>query len=199
MSEAEPIRRTKSQLRKEARQKKMPKWLAWLIMALFVFLTGVLLWFGLAIVVQCDRAADGTVYVTVQRKLLRWIPITSESLPDVITAKGEFVKSTTQSGVTRRSNTSERLVLISKNGSEWQSPLYTPSLGTRPKTMAAEINAFIQNTTASSPSTFTTWWMPWLVNLASLPFILVSLISLCALGEVLLRWLGYIKDEPPTT
>ena len=201
MSDGKPMRRSERRAREHARGKTIPKWLAWLIMALFVFLTGVLLWFGLAIVVQCERATDGSVNVTVHRKLLNWIPITSEAIPDVASAKAAFSKSTTKSGGSTRSQTSEQLVLTAKDGSEWHSPLCTPSLGTRPKAMAEQINTFIANTAPSAaPSaapTLTTWWMPWLVNLGAIPFILVSLVSFCALGEVILRLFCYFKDDPP--
>lgn len=193
------MRRSERRAVERTKRRTMPKWLAWIIMALFVFLTGVLLWFGLAIALQCERTVDGSVNVTVQRKLLRWIPVTTQSIPNVINATGEVIRDTTQSGGRRRSNTTERLALTSKDGSQWHSPLYTPSLGTRPKAMAEQINAFIQDTDPSAPSILTTWWMPWLVNLAAVPFLLVSLVSLCALGEVILRFLGFIKDEPQTS
>ena len=195
MSEGKPMRRSEKRAREHAKGKTIPRWLAWLIMTLFVFLTGVLLWFGLAIVVQCERATDGRVNVTVQRKLLCWLLITSESIPDVTRAQGKRVRESTRSGGKTRTETTEHLVLISKDGSEWHSPLCTPSLGTRPVAMAEQINTFLADSNTSP--TLSSWWMPWLVNLCAIPFILVTLVVFCAVGEVVLRMFGVIKDDPP--
>ena len=73
----------------------------------------------------------------------------------------------------------------SSYGSDWPSCL---------RKMAPLIAEFIQKPERSSP--LSAWWMPWLVNLGSLPFVLIFG---GIVGEVALRKLGVLEpvvDDP---
>ena len=146
-----------------------------------------LLWFGSAIVVRCDRGPEGRVDATVERRFLGLLTLQTEVVPDVVEARslGKWER-----GSDGRSEYTERLVLVPREGPEWQSSLYTPSIGTRPKAMAPQIQKFILR---SFHSTLTWWWMPWIVNLFAVPFVLVSILFVLSIGEIALRVLGFFK------
>jgi hypothetical protein len=85
------------------------------------------------------------VDVTVERRLLGWIAIHTESVADVIHSKRVAEDRLTGGGVSKhRGSFSDELVLTPRHGPEWHSPLCTPSFGTRPKAMAGQIDEFHQ-------------------------------------------------------
>ena len=173
---------------------RLPKWLAFVMIAVLFFLTGFLLYCGSQVVVRCDRLAEDRVDVATERRFLGLLPLRTEHVGDVVKAArvAKSKLSGAAGGKHRRSST-DKLVLTTRGGAEWHSPLYTPAFGDGPREMAPRINAFIHE--SSAPSLELSWF-PWVVNLAALVFVLVSLLMLLALGEGLARKLGFIKPEP---
>jgi hypothetical protein len=167
--------------------KTSPKFMAWLILALLACLGSVLLWFGLAVVVRCDRVHEDRVDVTVERRFLGWLTITRETIQDVIGAAAVSVTSRRSSGYGSSSNIA--LALTPRHGTEWRLGPGTPSIGTHPKNMAPRIEQFIKEPSGRS---LILWRMPWLINLAAVLFLLFPVMTA---GEVLLRALGVFKPE----
>jgi hypothetical protein len=168
-------------------QPALSKWKAWSIIALFLCLTGVLLWMGLAIVVRCDRVREGRVDVTVERRFLGLLTLSTESVPDVIKADIEVVSGRTSGGGRQTRGSTVKLELTPRNGPVCLRNRFGPSFGTQPDDMARQIEQFIKESSAPS---LTTWWMPWLVNVGALPFVLVLG---AILGAMLLRALEFLK------
>jgi hypothetical protein len=165
----------------------MPKWKAWLILAPFVCLTGTLLWLGLAIVVRCDRVVAGRVDVTVERRFLGLLTLSTESVPDVVRANIRVVWARTSGGGKLGRGSTVRLEITPRFGPVCLRTRFGPSVGTQPDVIAGQIEQFIKEPSGSS---LTTWWMPWLVNVGALPF---ALILGAIFGELLLRALGFFK------
>jgi hypothetical protein len=166
----------------------MPKWLALTMLSFFLALAGAMVWMGMAIVVRCDRVHEDRVDVTVERRILGLIPLSREVVPDVTDA-GIVVSSRKARSKGGRGAT-VKLSLTPRQGDVVVRNRFGPSFGTQPSEMAAQIDQFIK---APSRTSLTTWWMPWLVNVFAVPF---GLLPGAALGEVLLRKLGFIKPEP---
>lgn len=169
----------------------MAKWKAWLLIAVMVFLTGLLLWCGMKFELRCDRVAVDRVDAAVKRRFLGLLTLSTESIPDVIKASRVGEDKLTGGAVSKhRRSVTEKLVLTSRDGTKWNSTLRTPSFGTRTNIMAQQVNEFIKDPSGSS---LTTWWMPWLVNVCAIPFVLLSVFMV---GEPLLRALGFFKPTP---
>lgn len=171
----------------------MGKPLAWLIMAFFLSLTGVLLWFGCQIEIRAEQTSPGRVDVTMQRKLFAFIPLEMEVIQDVVSASPFLDTGAAKSnGKARRTTSDRHLVLTCRDGSTWVSPACNRTLGSTPKE-----SAFLINERLWKPSTtpLVVWWFPWAVNLAALPFLVVSIVLLVAMGEVLLRALGFFRPD----
>jgi hypothetical protein len=173
--------------KRNAAVKTSPKFMAWLILALLACLGSVLLWFGLAVVVRCDRVHEDRVDVTVERRFLGWLTITRETIQDVIGAAAVSVTSRRSSGYGSSSNIA--LALTPRHGTEWRLGPGTPSIGTHPKNMAPQIEQFIKEPFGRS---LILWRMPWLINLGAVLFLLFPVMTA---GEVLLRALGVFKRE----
>ena len=168
----------------------MRGWKAWLIIAAIGFLGGLLLWFGLAIVVHVERAVD-RVDVTVQRRFLGVLPLSTETVRDVVNADVYVVWNRSGTGGKQSRGSTMALELTRRDGGIVRRTRFGPSFGTQPSDMAPLIAEFIQK--PERASSFTAWWMPWLVNLGSLPFVLIFG---GIVGEVALRKLGVLKPVP---
>jgi hypothetical protein len=166
----------------------MRKWTAWLVIGVMVFVTGLLLWFGLAIVVRCDRVQAGRVDVTIERRFLGLLTVSSETVPDVVEA-GTYVIQGSGTGRQRTGSTAA-LELTSRSGAVSRRTRFGPAFGTRPDLMAEQIMQFVND---PSKSSLTTWWMPWLVNIGALPFVLVVG---ALVGAMALRALELLKPAP---
>jgi hypothetical protein len=152
---------------------------SWIVVPLGVlFMTGLLLWSGIAIVVRCDRAPAGApldrVAATVDYRVLGVLTVRRVTLGDVERADWYEGGGRGVSG--------SGLMLVPREGQTWSSPRVRYAVGTRPKEAAARINAFI----AGSPATsLRVWWASWLLNLLAIPFLLLDLVFLVAA----VRWL----------
>ncbi len=167
----------------------MARWKALLLIGTIGALGGLLLWFGLVIVVRCERIDDERVDATVQRCFLGVLPLSTETVPDV-TKAGIHVERTrgTGGGYQKRGST-VALELTPRHGPVCRRTQFGPSFGARPAVMAGQIEQFIQEPFAPS---LTAWWMPWLVNVCAVPFVLLSWAPVI---EILLRALGFFKAE----
>jgi hypothetical protein len=165
----------------------MPKWKALLVLGAIGAIGGLLLWFGLVIVVRADRVHHDRVDVTLERRFLGLVTLSSETVPDVIEAGIEVVSSRGSSG---RYSSTVALELTPREGPPVRRGQFGPAVGTKPYDASQQITQFLKE--PSRPS-FTTWWMPWLVNVGSLPFVLIIV---GVLGENLLRALGFFKAGP---
>jgi hypothetical protein len=142
-----------------------------------------LLWFGLAIVVRAERR-EGTVNVTLERRFLGVLPVTRETVVDVVRADVYGLRETDTGA--RRSGVVIALQLTPRSGDQIRRTMIGPSIGMRPPQMAPRIGEFLANADAAP---FSGWWMPWLVNVAAIPFVLIAGATF---GELLLRALGLI-------
>jgi hypothetical protein len=183
-------RRTAALKRRADAERAMRGSKAWLAIAAIGFLGGLLLWLGLAIVVRVERTGE-RVDVTVQRRFVGLVPLSTETVHDVVKADVYLVWNRSGTGGRQRRSSTVALELTRRDGGLVRRTRFGPSFGTQPSEMAAQIAEFIQN--PQRPSPLTAWWMPWLVNLASLPF--VSIFAAIA-GEVALRKLS-IGIRPP--
>jgi hypothetical protein len=169
----------------------MAKRKAWLLIGAITALAGLLLWMGLAIVVHCERMPDGRVDCTVRRRFMTFATVSSETVADVAKADLYVGWGRTRSGGKTKRGATVALDLVARDGQVYRRSQFGPAIGTTPPAMVEAIDAFIADPAATS---FDDWWMPYLVNLAALPFLLV-LVPLY--GEVLLRKLGLMAPAPP--
>ena len=182
----------KSTPRKRAAVQPMAKWKAWLLIGVMTCLTGLLLWFGLVIVVQSERIEGGRVDVTIQRRFLGLLPVSSETVRDVVTADVYVVSGRSGSGRGSRSS-SVALQLTTRDGAVTRRTRFGPAFGTQPTDLAAQIQQLIDDRAKSS---FTAWWVPSIVNIGAVPFVLVVG---AFWGSMLLQALGFFKSEPGPT
>jgi hypothetical protein len=167
--------------------KRMPKWKACSLIAVFLLVAGSLLWMGLAIVVRCERVREDRVDVTIERRFLGVLPLSKQSIPDVTDADVAFVFARTEGGEKQRRGFIVKLALTPREQAVCVRSRFGPAFGAQPQEMVAQIDRFISERTENS---LTTWWMPWLVNLFAIPFILLTGATL---GETFLRTLGFLK------
>jgi hypothetical protein len=170
----------------------MPTWKAWLGIAVLAFLGGLLLWWGLVIVVRCERVQPGRVDATIERRFLGWLPLGRETVVDVVKADVYVVWARTSSGGKQRRGSTAALELTSRQGVVTRRTQFGPAFGTRPADMVDQIEQLLQ---IPSTPTLAMWWMPWLVNLAAVPFVLIVA---AVVGETTLRALGLMKPSPPS-
>jgi hypothetical protein len=189
MTEEKPERRARSRKRRPVAP--MSKWKAWPLIAVMTCVTGFLLWLGLAIVVRSERLQEGRVDVTVQRRLLGFIPISTTTVRDVVNADVYIVSG--RSGDRPRSRGTIALQLTARDGSVWRRTRFGPAFGTQPNDVAAGIELLIHD---PDKQAFRTWWMPWVVNIGAVPFVFVVG---GIWGSVLLRALGFLKPEAGPT
>jgi hypothetical protein len=152
-----------------------------------------LLWYGLAIVVRCDRMQDGRVDVMVDRRFYGFLTVNSTSVKDVINADVYYVWDRTSGGGRKARGYTESIELTPRTGAVVRRNKFGPSFGNLPDPMSTRINHFINE--SSEPSD-TIWWMPWLVNVAAIPFVLILG---GVIGSILLHKLGFFKTPPDTT
>jgi hypothetical protein len=155
----------------------MAKWKAWLIIGVLACIGGLLVWFGLVIVVRADRVEAGRVDVTVDRRLLGVLPLSREVLADVVRADVYVVRGRTAG----RRGSASALELTSRGGVILRRTRFGPSVGADPFDAAEAITQFMKDPSRAS---MTSWWMPWLVNVAAIPFVLIVA---GVVGEVLIR------------
>jgi len=67
---------------------------------------------------------------------------------------------------------------------------FGPSIGRHPADIAEQVGRFLDR---RSDAPLAAWWMPWLVNLAAVPFVLFVG---AVIGEVLLRSMGLLNTTP---
>jgi hypothetical protein len=179
-------RRTAALTSQQEAERALRGWKAWFLISVIGAIGGLLLWMGLAIVVRAERAGD-RVDVTVQRRFLGLLPLSTETVRDVVKADIYVVWSRGGTGRQGRGAT-VALELTRRDNGVVRRTRFGPSFGTQPSEMAEQIAAFIK--TPASPAPLTAWWMPWLVNLGALPFVLISG---GIVGEVALRKIGALK------
>ena len=164
------------------------------ISSLFLFFAGLIFWTQAPAVVLCDRGSERRVNITVERRLLGLRTIHTETVRDVINAF-----SVRQAGRKKKgggSSFSQNVLMFTpRHGSQKRASGIATVL-TTPKAIARQFDEFIKE---SSEPSLTVWYVPWLLHLIALPFIFVSLFLLFALGEGLLRTIGFLKPEPSAT
>ena len=160
----------------------MRTWKAWLIIAVMGSLAGFLVWCGLTIVVRAERVSATRVDVTLERRFLGFLPVSTESVPDVINAGVRTVRSRERRGATAI------LELTTRQSGVVSRSQFGPAMGTTPYDVADQVGPMLNDQTKTS---LTVSWTPWLVNVAAIPFVLVVG---GILGEVVLRALGMMKD-----
>jgi len=170
----------------------MSKWKAWPLIGVMTCVTGFLLWLGLAIVVRSERMQDGRVDVTVQRRFLGFLPVSTATVRDVVNADVYIVSGRSGDGPRSRGGTMA-LQLTARDGSVWRRTRFGPAFGTQPNDVAARIQELIDDRDKQS---FSAWWMPWVVNIGAVPFVLVVG---AIWGSVLLRAFGFLKPDPAPT
>ena len=172
----------------------MPKWKALLMVAAIgaacLFGAGLIFWTQAPTAVRCDRVSRNHVDVTVERRVLGSHAISTEVVPDVINAFGIRVAGGQKSGG-GSSFSQNALMLRSRHGTDVRAS-GAASVLPRPKAMARQIDDFIN---ISSERSLTLWFVPWLLHLLALPFVLVALLMLFVLGRGLLLTLGFLKPE----
>src|SRR5262245_27404012 len=154
---------------------------AWIVVAAgCLFMTCLLLWVGLTIVIRCERApaaassgvttgATGVrpdrVDVMVDYRVLGLLRVRRATVTDV--EQADFAETGGRGAL------GSVLLLRPRDGRGWESPTVTYAIGTPPREAAPRINAFLA---ASSPALLVLWWAPWPPNLLVLPLILVTLL-----------------------
>lgn len=160
--------------------------------SLFLFFAGLIFWTQAPAVVRCDRGPEGRVDITVERRVLGFRTIGSETILDVINAF-----SVRQAGAKRKgggSSFSQNVLTFTPRQGAQRRASGVATVFTRPKAMARQIDEFIKE---SSDPSLTVWYVPWLLHLLAVPFIFVSLFLLFGLGEGILRTAGFLKPAPP--
>jgi hypothetical protein len=141
--------------------------------------------------VLCERVSRNRVDVTVERRVLGLRVINAETVADVINAFGIRLAGSKKSGG-GSSFSQNALLLRSRDGADLQAS-GVASVLPRPRTMARQIDDFINT---SSERSLTLWFVPWLLHLLALPFLFVALLMLWGLGGGLLRTIGFLKPAP---
>lgn len=163
------------------------------ISAACLFGAGLIFWTQAPAAVRCDRVSRDRVDVTVERRVLGLHTISTEIVPDVINAFGVRVAGRRKSGGGGSSFSKNALMLNPRHGAQRRASGVASQLN-QPKAMARQIDEFIN---ASSERSLTLWYVPWLLHLLALPFVVVALLMLYVLGKGLLLTLGLIKPESP--
>jgi hypothetical protein len=175
--------------KRRSRAYAMPKWQAYPIIGVILFLTGALLWMGQTIVSTTELVGNGRVDVTVERRFLGFIPLSTEIVLDVDKADVYIGWNRTSGGGKKARGSTYALDLTPRQGPLVRRTRFGPAYGTHPFEMADQINAFIA---APQATPLVQWWVPWVVNLAAIPFVLVSG---AFLGAMLLNALGITRPE----
>lgn len=165
----------------------MPKWKAWSLITFFVALTGAMLWMGMAIVVRCERLHEEQVDVTLERRFLGLITVSREVIPDVTKARVVVVWNRGSGGGKVRRGSIYKLEITPRDGAPRLRTRFGPAFGTHPVDAAEQIEQFIKEPAGKS---LTTWWMPSVVNIGAMPFVLIFG---ALFGELLLRAFGFFK------
>ena len=159
MSAGKSERRSSSKKRGRA-ARTMPKWQA----LLMVTVIGAACSFGAGLIfrtqapaaVRCDRISRDRVDVTVERRVLGWHTISTETVPDVIKAFGVREAGSKKSG--HGSSFSQNVLMLNpRHGAQRRASGVASQLN-RPKAMARQIDEFIN---VSSERSLTIWYVPW--------------------------------------
>jgi hypothetical protein len=184
MTDTKPKRR-----KRKSQAYKMAKWKAWSLISVIGFLGCFLLWLGQVIAVSAERVGETQIDVTVERRFLGLLTLDSETIRDVADADVYYVFDRTSGGGRKARGGTQALRLTPRAGAPVIRSQFGPSIGTLPPDMAPQISAFLAAPTATP---FTSWWMPWLVNFAAIPFVLIAG---AVLVSALLSKLGVVRDE----
>jgi hypothetical protein len=118
------------------------------------------------------------------------LPISRETVRDVVIADIYVVSGRTSGSGPRTRGSTVALQLTSRDGSVSRRTRFGPAFGTQPTVMADQIEQLIKDPARRS---FGAWWMPWLVNIGAVPFVLIVG---AIWGSVLLRAFGFLKPGP---
>ena len=142
-------------------------------------------WVSFGPQIDVGKAVD----VTVQRRFLGFLPVSTATVRDVVNADVYIVSGRSGDGPRSRGGTMA-LQLTARDGSVWRWRRFGPAFGTQPNDVAARIQELIDDRDKQS---FSAWWMPWVVNIGAVPFVLVVG---AIWGSVLLRAFGFLKPDP---
>jgi hypothetical protein len=125
--------------------------------------------------------------VTVEQRLLGFLPVRTERLPDVVRATVEQrrVNPGRRGG---RGLADPQLQLVLRSGRVWTSQPVKYAVGTPPWEMAGPIQAFVDRSSAPS---LRLWWLQWVMAGLSVPFLLLGLLFLAAGVNMARRQLGW--------
>jgi hypothetical protein len=171
----------------------MSKGLAILLLAvlgtLFLAAAGLVFWYAAPTRVISEITAHGRADVTIERRLLGWYTISSETVPDVVSAHSTHVLGARRSGG-GGSYSKYVVMLMSRDGTSKRVSGAEATLEGGPKAFAQQIHDYVQG---PSRPPLVLWSVRWLLNLLALPFVLVSLLMFIGFGEAMLRLLGILK------
>jgi hypothetical protein len=157
-----------------------------IVTAGFLGMTAFLLWAGAVIAVRCERVASGRVDVVIERRVIGLVPVGRERFPDVV--KAWSVQRRAPSRVGFSTVVGAQLALKLRDGREWESaPSAIQIVGTRPAEMADRIQEFIDRSTAPS---LQLRWIPWLMSILVVPFLLISALIVAVWVNTARRALG---------
>src|SRR6187455_2527039 len=111
----------------------MRTWKAWLMIAVMASLAGLLVWCGLTIVVRSERVSATRVDVTLERRFLGFLPVSTETVPDVINAGVRTVRNRQRRGATAI------LELTTREGAVVSRSQFGPAMGTTPYAVAEQV------------------------------------------------------------
>ncbi len=152
----------------------------------FCLITAILLWFGAVVAVRCERGADDRVDVTVAHRILGLVDARTEHFPDVVRAVAVQKPGGPRRGGSGRSGGQLKLTL--RDGREWEStPVPRHFAGMGPVEMAERIRAYLEQPRAPA---LEMRWIPWLMCVLAVPFVLCSALLLAALVNTLRRGAG---------
>ncbi len=178
--------------KRRSRAYTMPKWQAYPLIGTILVLTGALLWMGQTIVATTELVQNERVNVTLERRFLGFIPLSTEIVPDVVNADVYIGWNRTSGGGKQARGSTYALDVTPREGPLVRRTRFGPAYGTHPFEMADQINAFIA---APATKPLVLWWVPLVVNLGAIPFVLVSGVFL---GAMLSFALGITRPEAET-
>ena len=174
----------------DPKRRRAPR-IAWSVLIIvsggFFGITALLVWWGAAIAVRCERVDAGRVDVIAERQLLGLVPVARKRLPDVV--KAGTIR---RSGGPRRAGSPRagpQLQLRLRDGREWESmPTAMHIVGTPPAEMAERIQEFIDRPSAPP---FRGRWIPWLMIGLAVPFLLICGLFVAVWVNMIRRALGW--------
>ena len=171
------------------KRRRAPR-IAWpvlsVVSACVLGITALLVWWGAAIAVRCERVDAGRVDVIAERQLLGLVPVARERLPDVVKAGSIRRHPPRRAGSPR---VGPQLQLTLRDGREWVSmPTAMHIVGTEPAEMAKRIQEFIERPSAPP---FSLRWVPWLMIGLAVPCLLISGLFVAVWVNMIRRAIGW--------